>query len=363
MATAFEAAGLDPQAPLHECLRRITSARIGEIVSYSQGALEGGIEAIHDMRVACRRLQTVLIIFKDFYKKNKLRAFKKRLRELMRGLGKVRECDVAIETLTELIVPSDTSQLPARNMLLAGYAARRDAHIAQLTGLLLDLKKKPSFELFIDSAKSGASPTFERTARMGNGLGFPALMRDALGAMADDFMSSAEIAIDGQAAMDALHELRIKGKPLRYALELAKAYLPPAFGVYVKKVKKIIETLGTIHDLEVARSGLQSTISEIDFYNRAAVKDHIGLLPFECLREAQERLERETAALIDKVSTNLRTWRRKDFGKSLKSFLRAAQWTSSIKTRRRPAPSASVMAGVPEKEKQEPLNAPKINFR
>jgi len=55
------------------------------------GLYEKTIDAVHDMRVSCRRLQAVLVLFEDSIKKNLFKKFNKNLRALIRRLGKARQ--------------------------------------------------------------------------------------------------------------------------------------------------------------------------------------------------------------------------------------------------------------------------------
>jgi len=71
-------------------------------------------EAIHDLRVAIRRLSRCLRVFAEFYPGDSWKRIRKELKGLMRAAGRVRDRDVALALLAE-----------------AG-AARRGAAVARL---------------------------------------------------------------------------------------------------------------------------------------------------------------------------------------------------------------------------------------
>jgi len=100
MARAWKIVDLDPNENLKICLRKIALTRFQETFSYEQGTLKGeGIEALHDMRVASRRLRAILRIFGTCFPKKKFKKQDEKLKILIRSLGAVRESDVFIELL------------------------------------------------------------------------------------------------------------------------------------------------------------------------------------------------------------------------------------------------------------------------
>ena len=61
MAKAREITGLDCEANAIECAAKILRARFEEVLEFRSAALDSeGIEGVHDMRVATRRLRSAL---------------------------------------------------------------------------------------------------------------------------------------------------------------------------------------------------------------------------------------------------------------------------------------------------------------
>ncbi len=100
MAKPWKIPNLNPDDNIKVCLQKILRTRFRETFSYENGTIEGSdIEALHNMRVSSRRLQAVLKNFQDCFSKRKFKLQYKKIRTLIRSLGKVRNYDVFIDTL------------------------------------------------------------------------------------------------------------------------------------------------------------------------------------------------------------------------------------------------------------------------
>jgi CHAD domain-containing protein len=102
LARPWKIVDLDPSENLKTCLHKIALTRFQETFSYEQGTVKGeDIEALHDMRVAARRLRAITRIFRECFPKKKFKKQDGRLQRLIRSLGAVREHDVFVELLAE----------------------------------------------------------------------------------------------------------------------------------------------------------------------------------------------------------------------------------------------------------------------
>jgi CHAD domain-containing protein len=100
MAKAWKILNFNPDDNVKICLKKITRARFREMFSYEKGTIEGkDIESLHNMRVSSRRLQAVLKIFQDCFPQKKFKPQYKKIRNIIRILGHVRNYDVFIDTL------------------------------------------------------------------------------------------------------------------------------------------------------------------------------------------------------------------------------------------------------------------------
>ena len=86
--------GLDPAAPLAENARRIVRVRVDELYSFAPRALEESeFKALHDMRIAAKRLRYVLELTSFCFGPYAAKAAR-RARELQDLIGAVHDCDV-----------------------------------------------------------------------------------------------------------------------------------------------------------------------------------------------------------------------------------------------------------------------------
>src|SRR5215471_4781145 len=77
----------------------------------SRAAEDQGEEAIHDLRVAIRRLNRGLQVFSKFFPKRPRKEARSRLHELMDAAGEVRDRDIAAELLKNAGVKPDSPVL------------------------------------------------------------------------------------------------------------------------------------------------------------------------------------------------------------------------------------------------------------
>jgi len=72
----------------------------------NRAARAGDADAIHDLRVAIRRLRRCLRVFAQFYPRRSWKPMRRRLSDLMDACGSVRDRDIAVELLRKAAVPA-----------------------------------------------------------------------------------------------------------------------------------------------------------------------------------------------------------------------------------------------------------------
>jgi CHAD domain-containing protein len=106
------------------------------IIAQEQGAISGDVEAIHDMRVAIRRLRVALSNFASTLSREDRRRLQSRLKRLAEPLGEVRDFDVMIEALE-----SSRTVNPGENAIksvIGRLRERRRRRLRKLVGYLRD---------------------------------------------------------------------------------------------------------------------------------------------------------------------------------------------------------------------------------
>ena len=88
--------GLDCDATLAENAQRIVAVRFDELFSFAPRATDDeDVEALHDMRIAAKRLRYVLEVTEDCFGPFG-RDMRTRAKELQDVLGEIHDCDVLL---------------------------------------------------------------------------------------------------------------------------------------------------------------------------------------------------------------------------------------------------------------------------
>ena len=218
------------------------------------------IEAVHDMRVATRRMRSALRLFAPFFKTKALKPYRRELRKLAGLLGDVRDLDVIIEHARAFEAanpPADLSPL-----FTIWHKRREKARRALITYLDSAAFGKfvKDFNKFLSTPGKGAKSLPESddpTAYQVRHIA-PRLIYEHY-----EQVRAYETVLDG-ASLDMLHALRIDFKRLRYALEFFTDVLGSEAGPVIKVIKGMQDHLGDLNDARVASAVLHAFV---DRYN------------------------------------------------------------------------------------------------
>lgn len=232
----------DPQTWLAEVLR----VRFDEVLKFCDAALDASqTDGVHDMRVAIRRLRSVLRDFPDSAGKRPTAAFIRSLKQLADTLGRVRDLDVLIEELEKI---SEDPECPVRKgveQIVAIYKDRRIAARRTLENFLTGefvLELRTRFSALIESA-SRQRGLFEVADVRDEG-------RQAIARSLEEFLGKSE-AIYHPSKTKRLHKLRIMVKRLRYAIELFAPHFDEPLKPFTAQIKQMQSHLGDLHDCDV----------------------------------------------------------------------------------------------------------------
>ena len=153
--------GLDPEAPLGDNAERIVRVRLDELTSFMPKAADPKeVVALHDMRIAAKRLRYILEVTGPCFGPYASGAVKM-VKELQDLLGEIHDCDVQLPEvaafLEELVAedvaaagesPKDLARVPNRRTYAGLMAlevhlrARRNALFEQFLELWRDYERK-----------------------------------------------------------------------------------------------------------------------------------------------------------------------------------------------------------------------------
>jgi len=106
------------------------------IVAQEAGSLAGDVEAIHDMRVAIRRLRVALSNFATCALKEDRKRLREQLENLADALGGVRDLDVMIAALKSHLPNRSEEERAALSALIRRLRARRRLRLRVLVNYL-----------------------------------------------------------------------------------------------------------------------------------------------------------------------------------------------------------------------------------
>nr|WP_235913653.1 CHAD domain-containing protein [Pseudoroseomonas coralli] len=205
-----------------------------------------GPEAVHQLRVAARRLRSCLRLFRPALDGPALRSLDAALRDFAGALGEAREWDVFLSELgAQLTAALGPERRWAR--LLRAAEARRVAAYGELRAML----DGPVFRRLVWQAVRLAALRDWEGAEAA-----PPLRALAAGLLSKRHRKLLKDGRDIASLSDtALHELRLKAKRLRYAAELFAPLWPgkPARR-FLKRIAALQQALGVANDTVTSRA-------------------------------------------------------------------------------------------------------------
>lgn len=201
----------------------------------------GDVNAIHQARVATRRVRAALPIATRGSSRRKL---KKSFTRLTRALGGVRELDVAILTLDELASDPSVPQ-EGLEQLRVILQEERQRFYAEMNGILQHVDLDRLQRKTLAAAERATEDDSERSD-------LKRLRSVIKRAGRRAFALQAAIENAGNIYLaDRLHQVRIAVKKLRYVLEIARELSRSRASARIRMLKNAQDLLGRMHDLEV----------------------------------------------------------------------------------------------------------------
>lgn len=215
-----------------------------------------GPEFVHQLRVALRRLRSLLRIFAPALPAGFRSEWNTRLRDNANLVGDARDLDVLYD---ELLAPVITDELTDRSIDVAGLQAlateaRETARRRALANLAAVAQGLPILEFTM--ALHQPPEAAAGSGRLGD---FAATQLDLLRKRARRRFDDA-----ASLAPTRLHALRIALKHLRYGAEFFAPLLArKAVERYIARLTRAQDTLGYLNDVDVARGRLESWADDV----------------------------------------------------------------------------------------------------
>lgn len=241
----FLVRGVDRDTALEKAASRILVVKAEPLFDLAPRALAGrDADAVHDMRVASRRVRAAMELFEPLYRRGEYRDRYRLVRSVTRALGRLRDADVLIEGLETIAGKAkDQDERMALAYLVALRRGEREVALAVMRRRIgrLDLAVvRKRFKRFAE----GPRPSARKQGRLDD------LARHAV----LDRLTSAYGFLPAAATpenAEAQHAMRIACKGLRYAIETTAPCFGESFTRIHGVVRRMQDALGTLHDIDV----------------------------------------------------------------------------------------------------------------
>ena len=237
----------------------------------------GGVESVHDLRVASRRLQEILEFLAPYLPDVPRRKLHRRARRVRRTLGQIRNADVMVALASELMqgIPAKQRHVfrPVLSRLQDQASQLRGTTIRSDGNLVPGIRKRVE-RLLRDLPRLEVDPFPSRTET---------ILSERLRALATSLSAARR---ESPATM---HRLRISVKRYRYSLEIAEKMGQPEVLQDIEEARHLQGVLGRLHDLDVL----------LGLLRKAGPSPAVKTLVLRLRNDRRKQIERTRAALKD----------------------------------------------------------------
>ncbi len=244
--------------PVHIGIRLVAMRCLDDAVE-AFGRLRGerDEEALHDFRVALRRLRSTFRAYRPYIDDTITKPHRRELRRIARATGAARDLEVQLKWLrSQRRLPSKAaagSTRLVRHLRERERVAESAAGEAVLQFPAVEPRVRDALSRYSASIQPSAPLRAPTTAEIAAGLA--TLYAAALSST----MASVRTVDDGVRA----HQTRIAGKRLRYVLEPLEADTPRGKSA-VAALRRLQDDLGDLHDLDVMLELIEAESAELD---------------------------------------------------------------------------------------------------
>ena len=246
-----------PDASVSEAGLIILGFHFDRFISNQAGTILGDdIEALHDMRVASRRLRVAVGLFGQYYDKKVIRRISKGLTKTGKNLGRVRDFDVLIEKMDHFL--EDLPQEDIVDLVLFKDYLNSKRNICREKMLKFFQRKKyrkftNQFDNFLNTGKNAG--IFPEPVNDGSKTSYQIIKNKI------DTVISRGSTLE-RPTITQLHKLRIAFKQLRYSIEFFGNSIGEQTSECVDLLKIIQDHLGEINDINLILIELEVFIQD-----------------------------------------------------------------------------------------------------
>jgi CHAD domain-containing protein len=259
--------GGEPAADEWAVVRHVALRHLDRFVSLHPKALVGDDpEAIHDIRVASRRVQQVLDLLYPQPQPKSVRRLRRRIRRCRRALSEVRNCDVLLERVERRLRRKRVARRRAWEAVRDHLVEERAAVFEEAVERLARLKLGAVYLGLKEAIESGP-PAVGTDAASRQPTAFATRAVESLQEVWHGFETQV-LESHRQPEPQKLHGVRIAAKRLRYLVEVLAELEAEGSAAALDWLKRLQEHLGDWHDLEILEQAMTRTVARPRFIRR-----------------------------------------------------------------------------------------------
>jgi CHAD domain-containing protein len=266
MSTGKWIDGLTNESSAANAARVVLSARLtlvrDKVPLVLQSAREDS-EHVHQLRVGTRRARAALDVFSPWLRPKAFHRARRACRRIRRAVGQARDLDVFIDFLAQLESRATAAQTPGLLFAIGFAASGRAAAQRDILGSADLLENEVSslvehVEWMIRPSDDGPDVRLGQVARL------------ELQRRVEELRACGK---QGAPTAESLHQTRIAGKRLRYAMEVFACCFPAAFrDRSYASVEQMQEFLGKANDCHVGLTRMVQVQDAAAFVGRTEVQ-------------------------------------------------------------------------------------------
>jgi len=289
--SGFGPTRVDPSMSLGEVAFAVLRAQFAEMRSHEPGTRLGDDpEELHDMRVPTRRMRVAMKVFQGALPE-RARWLRVELRWVAGALGDVRDLDVQIERFQAWKEAADEESSGFLDRILTITEKRRAEARKNMLEVLDSSRYERLESSFAEMLRRGPAAELEVAQTDGHDQVWEPVTAAAPALISGRYRKWRKAAkrLDETSSPESFHDVRKKGKRLRYTLEfLSEVYGKPVHNL-VKPLKALQDYLGDHQDVVVAAGYLRELGTTTGGARvRRGVAFTMGAYSERCAREAKD---------------------------------------------------------------------------
>ncbi len=232
---------------------RVLSKRLGKLQSLTEPVRQADdVEAVHRMRVACRRLRVGLELCDPALGDGKAKRWRRQVRRLGQALGAARDADVQIQFIDDyqqsLGNPGKATGIKRLHLRLTQQRQRCQPDVIHAVDNLEQSNLVKRMPDYLDRQ------TVKARLEAGRESPDEAALRDyarrAITERLDELLAH-EPFVAQPHMIEGLHRMRFAAKALRYTMELFAEFYDGALDESIAQMRRVQQALGQVHDADM----------------------------------------------------------------------------------------------------------------